>query len=119
MRGKTHRRFSTELNVGVVEAYLVIAPSLKGLVTKAVVDHSLVHYWRKKYRTEKLSLDLHREAQLVETEQHIADLERKVGQLTVDLELLKRRLIAAPATSGRRSFIISGPAGSASDEDVA
>lgn len=55
----------------------------------------------------------------METEQHIAALERKVGQLTMELDLLKMGLIAAPATSSGRSLIISGPAGSAPGEDVA
>jgi len=55
----------------------------------------------------------------VETAQHIAALERKVGQLTMELDLLKRGLIAAPATSSGRSLIISGPVVSAPGEDVA
>ena len=119
MRSKTYRRFSTEFKLGVVEAYLAGEGSLKGLATKAGVDHSLVHYWLKKYHAGELSLDLLREEQLVETEQHIAALERKVGQLTMELDLLKRGLIAAPATSSGRSLIISGPAVSAPGEDVA
>ena len=110
MRGKTYRRFSTEFKLGVVEAYLAGEGSLKGLATKAGVDHSLVHDWLKKYHAGELSLDLLREEESVETAQHIAALERKVGQLTMELDLLKRGLIAAPATSSGRSLIISGPA---------
>ena len=82
MRGKTYRRFSTEFKLGVVEAYLAGEGSLKGLATKAGVDHSLVHYWLKKYHAGELSLDLVREEELVETAQHIAAPERKAGQLT-------------------------------------
>jgi transposase len=103
----------------VVEAYLAGEGSLKGLATKAGVDHSLVHYWLKKYHAGELSLDQLREEESVETAQHIAALERKVGPLTMELDLLKRGLIAAPATSSARSLIISGPAGSAPGEDVA
>lgn len=58
---KTYRRFSTEFKLGVVEAYLAGEGSLKGLATKAGVDHSLVHYWLKKYHAGELSLDLLRE----------------------------------------------------------
>ncbi len=119
MRGKTYRRFSMEFKLGLVEAYLAGEGSMKGLATKAGVDHSLVHYWLKKYHAGELSLDLHREEQLVESEQHIAALERKVGQLTMELDLLKRGLIAAPATSSGRSLIISGPTVSAPGEGVA
>jgi transposase-like protein len=37
----THRQFSTELKLGIVEAYLAGVDSLNGLATKAGVDHSL------------------------------------------------------------------------------
>jgi len=40
MRSRTCRRFSTEFKLGVVEAYLAGEGSLKGLATKAGVDHS-------------------------------------------------------------------------------
>lgn len=75
MRSKTYRRFITEFKLGVVEAYLAGEGSIKGLATKAGVDRSLVHYWLKKYHAGELSLDLHREEQLVETDQHIAALD--------------------------------------------
>ena len=107
---QTYRRFSTEFKLGVVEAYLAGEGSLKGLATKAGVDHSLVQYWLKKYHAGELSLDLLREEESVETAQHIAALERKVGQLIKVLDLLQRGLIAAPATISGRSLIISGPA---------
>ena len=116
---KTYRRFSIQFKLGVVEAYLAGEGSLKGLATKAGVDHSLVHYWLKKYHAGELSLDLLREEESVETAQHIAALARKVGQLTTELDLLKRGFITAPATSSGRSLIISGPTASAPGEDVA
>ena len=49
-------------------------------------------YWPKKYHAGELSLDLVREEELVKTAQHIAALKRKVGQLTMALDLLKRGL---------------------------
>jgi transposase-like protein len=69
---------------------------MKGLATRAGIDHSLLFYWIKKYRAGELSLDLRREEELVEAEQQIAALERKVGQLTMELELLKRGSSASP-----------------------
>ena len=103
MRGKTYRRFSTAFKLGVVEAYLAGEGSLKGLATKAGVDHSLVHSWLKKYHAGELSLDAQREEELIETAQHIAALERKVGQLTMELDLLKRGSSPPPrrAAGGR------------------
>jgi transposase-like protein len=83
MRGKAYRRFSTKFKLGVMEAYLAGEGSLKGLATKAGVDHSLVHYWLKKYHAGELTLDLQREEESVGTALHIAALERKVGQPTM------------------------------------
>ena len=116
---KTYRRFSTEFKLGLIDAYLAGAGSLKGLATQAGIDHSLLHYWLKKYEAGELSVDLQREEQLLETEAHIAALERKVGQLTMELELLKKGLIAAPVTSSASSSIISGPAASVPSGDAA
>ena len=73
----------------------------------------------KKYHAGELTPDAQREEELVETAQHIAAPARKVGQFTKELDLPKRVLIAAPATSSGRSLIISGPAVSAPGEDVA
>jgi transposase-like protein len=106
---KTYRRFSTEFKLRLVEAYLAGEGSIKGLATRAGIDHSLLHYWIGKYRAGELSLDLRREEELVEAEQHIAALERKVGQLTMELELLKKGLISVPEPTSGRSSIISGP----------
>ncbi|MBC7562024.1 MAG: hypothetical protein H7305_03815 [Gemmatimonadaceae bacterium] len=44
----------------------------------------------------ELSLDLLREDESVETAQHLAALERKVGQLTKELDPLKRALPGIP-----------------------
>jgi hypothetical protein len=65
-----------------------------------------VHYWLNEYYAGELTLDLRREEESVLTAQHIAAFERKVGQLTIALELLKRGLIAARATNSGRSLII-------------
>jgi transposase-like protein len=117
--GKSYRRFSTEFKLQLVEAYLAGEGSIKGLANRAGIDHSLLHYWLNKYRAGELSLDVAREESLVESEQKIAALERKVGQLTMELDLLKKGLIAVPAMSSARSSIISGPMASAPSEDVA
>ncbi|MBK6488512.1 MAG: transposase [Gemmatimonadetes bacterium] len=116
---KTYRRFSTEFKLQLVEAYLAGEGSIKGLANRAGLDHSLLHYWIGKYRAGELSLDVAREETMLEAEQKIAALERKVGQLTMELELLRKGLIAVPALNNARSSIISGPTASASKEDVA
>jgi len=42
-------------------------------------------------------------------EAKIAGLERKVGQLTMELDLLKRGLRSARRTSGANTSVVSGP----------
>jgi len=116
---KSYRRFSTEFKLQLVEAYLAGEGSIKGLANRAGIDHSLLHYWLGKYRVGELTLDVAREETMREAEQKIAALERKVGQLTMELELLKRGLIAVPERSNARSSIISGPEALAPTEDVA
>ncbi|HET8622884.1 MAG TPA: hypothetical protein VFM14_04930 [Gemmatimonadales bacterium] len=70
--------------------------------------------WAEKYRKGELTLDAQREEQLLESELKIAALERKVGQLTMELDLLKRGLAAAASPSSGSSSIISGPGASPS-----
>ena len=69
MRGKAYRRFSIEFSLGVVETCLAGDKSMNSLATKAGVDHSLVHYWLKKYHAGELTLDAQREEDLIETSQ--------------------------------------------------
>lgn len=113
---KTYRRFSMEFKLHLVEAFLAGEGSMKGLATKAGINHSLLSYWIGKHRDGTLSRELRREEELVEAEQQIAALERKVGQLTMELDLLKKGLISVPGTSSERSSIISGPAAVAPSE---
>jgi hypothetical protein len=68
----------------------------------------------EKYRKGELTLDVQREEQLLESEQKIAALERKVGQLTMELDLLKKGLAAAPSQNNGSSWIIFGPGASPS-----
>ncbi len=113
---KTYRRFSTEFKLRLVEAFLAGEGSMKGLATRAGIEHSLLYYWIGKYREGALSLVLQREEELIEAEQQIAGLERKEGQLTMEFDLLKKGLISVPAVSSARSSIISGPVAAAPSE---
>jgi transposase InsO family protein len=73
-----------------VEACIAGEISHKGLVTKARVDHSLVHYWLKKYHAGVLSLELLREGESVESAVYIAVLDRTLGQFALKLDLQKK-----------------------------
>ena len=99
---KESRRFSTEFKVRLVESYLAGDGSIKGLATQAGIDHSLLHYWVKRDQFGEPTLDVAREEAIAETGLKITALERKVGPLTIELELLKGGLIAVPATNNAR-----------------
>ena len=116
---RRHRRYSTEFKLRLVEAYLAGDGSAKGLADEHGICHSLILIWAEKYRKGELTLDVQREEQLQEYQQQIAALERKVGQLTMELDLLKKGLAVAPRASSGPSSIISGPGASPSREGAA
>jgi transposase len=90
-------------------AYLAGDGSAKGLAQEYGICHSLILIWAEKYRKGELTLDVQREEQLQEAALKVAELERKVGQLTMELDRLKRGLaVGLPANNGSSS-IISGP----------
>ena len=114
MRVRRHQRYSTEFKLQLVEAYLAGDGTAKGLADEYGISHSLILIWAEKYRKGELTLDLRREEELQEAQLKVAALERKVGQLTMEVDLLKKGLaVALPASTGRSS-IISGPGGSPS-----
>ncbi len=115
---RRHRRYSTEFKLQLVQAYLAGEGSAHGLAREHGISHHLLLIWAEKYRKGELTLDVQREEQLQEYELKIAALERKVGQLTMELDLLKKGLAVAPPTSSAPSSIMSGPGGSPSREAV-
>lgn len=111
---RRHRRYSTEFKLHLVEAYLAGEGTAKGLAQQHGVCHTLILIWAEKYRKGELTLDVQREEQLQDYELKIAALERKVGQLTMELDLLKKGLAVVPPANNGASSIISGPGASPS-----
>ena len=79
------------------------------MATQYGISHTLVLIWTDKYRRGELTLDVQREEQLQEADAKIAALERKVGQLTMELDLLRRGFVGAPPATSASSSIVSGP----------
>ncbi len=116
MAVRRHRRYSTEFKLRLVEAYLAGEGSANGLARQHGVCRSLLMIWVEKYRKGELTLDVQREEQIQEYEQKIALLERKVGELTIELDLVKKSLSRQPLPKSECSSIISGPGASPSRE---
>jgi transposase-like protein len=57
---RRHRRYSTEFKLQLVEAYLAVDGSAKGLANEHGISHSLILIWAEKYRKGELTLDVQR-----------------------------------------------------------
>ena len=112
------RRYSLEFMLQLVRAYLSADGSLKGIAGQHGINHSLLIYSIKKFQAGELTDDDHQADQIHEYEAQIAALERKVGKLTMELDVLKKGLRAVPPTTSALLSLISGPSASASRKDA-
>ena len=119
MTVRRHRRYSTEFKIQLVQAYLDGEGSARSIATRHEVPHSLLMVWIKKYEAGDLTREIHLQEEVVEYGAKIAALERKIGQLTMELDVMKKRALIRPSQQGARPSIISGPGASPSDGDVA
>lgn len=78
-----------------------------------LIQHWLVQYDRGELRGEEVEA-----AQAADYEAKIAALERKVGQLTMEIDLLKKMPRLRAAANSDASLIISGPMAARSAGDA-
>lgn len=119
MAGRRHRRFSVDFKSQLVREYLAGDGSLKGITGRHDLNHSLLIYWLRKYQRGELTDEDQLADQVHEYEAQIVALERKVGQLTMELDIPKKGLRALPPPPSGPLSLISGPSGSPSGEAVA
>ena len=108
MTVRRHRRYSTEFKIQLVQAYLDGEGSARSIATRHEVPHSLLMVWIKKYEAGDLTREIHLQEEVVEYGAKIAALERKIGQLTMELDVMKKRALIRPSQQGARPSIISG-----------
>ena len=108
MKTHRHRRHSTEFKLRVVQAYANGEGSAKGLARQHDISATLVRMWVEKYRRGELTEEGDRKERIREYEVKIADLERKVGQLTMEIDLLKK-LQQGTRKKKEKPSVISGP----------
>jgi transposase len=109
MTAHRHRRHPTELKIRLAESYLNGEGSLKGIAKAHDISHNLLMIWVDKYRRGDLSDEVDFVEKQRTYEAHIAALERKIGQLTIEVDALKKRQQRIPPAADTVS-IISGPA---------
>ena len=88
--GRTQRVYSTEYKLGVVQEYLRGEGGKDSIAHRHKISPSLVSIWVDKYQRGELSEDMERKERIKEYEVKIAALERKIGQLTMEVDFLKK-----------------------------
>ncbi|OGP80172.1 MAG: hypothetical protein A2Z26_04375 [Deltaproteobacteria bacterium RBG_16_66_15] len=108
MKTHRHRRHSTEFKLRIVQAYLNGEGSIKGIARQHDISHNLLRIWLEKFRRGELTEEGDRKERIREYEVKVAALERKVGQLTMEIDLLKK-LPQGTRKKKEKPSIISGP----------
>jgi transposase-like protein len=109
MSTRQHRTYSTEFKLQVVKAHLDGEGSLKALARRYEITHTLILFWLDKHRRGALTAEDNLEEKVRDSDAKIAALERKVGQLTMELDLLKKLAPTSALQSGGKLSIVSGP----------
>ena len=110
---RRHRRHSIEFKREVAQAYLD-GQSLYGLAKQHDVCRNLIRLWIKKYEAGEFDAEAEAAKTLHEYQAKLAALERKVGQLTMELDFLKGALEQARSPSDGPMSIVAGPMASRS-----
>jgi transposase len=113
-----YRTYTVEFKRQVVEEHLG-GVSLNQLARRHDISRELLRTWVKKYEAGDLAGGRPTTPDRRAYEAKIAGLERKVGQLTMELDLLKKGLRSARRASGGTSSVVSGPKPAASEPGAA
>lgn len=117
---RPRRTFSIEFKRSVVEEFLDGRASQAQLCRRYELSPNLVREWRRKYEAgefDGLSPAAATQRELA-LEQRIAELERKVGQLTMENKVLRKKGAWPRRRNAGRGLLASGPKDSASHEDA-
>jgi transposase len=82
------------------------------------LDVTTIGHWLKRYGVEERTMTDNEKKLIAEYEAKISALERKVGQLTMEVELLKKTRRQSLASSSALPSLISGPKLAPSDGGV-
>ena len=114
---RSYRSYSTEFKLSVVHAYLNGEGGLKAIARQYGICHPLLILWTRKFQRGELSEELAEEDKVRDYEAKIATLERKIGQLVMEVDLLKKG--GPTLRNGEPLSIVSGPPASPSPKDAA
>ena len=109
-----YRTYTIELKRQVAEEHLSGGTSLNQLARRHDISRELPRTWVKRYEAGELASAGPARPDRRAYEAKVAGLERKVGQLTMELDLLKRGLRSARRARDASSSVVSGPKAAAS-----
>ena len=115
---RRHRSYSLEFKRQVAQQYLTGEMPLARLAREHDISRNLIRVWIAKYEAGEFDDEQVQGDWLAQYQTRIAELERKVGQLVMENDLLKKTRPSVERPSGATSSIVSGPTGSRSDEVV-
>jgi transposase len=118
MSTRQHRRYSTEFKLQVIKAYIDGEGSLKAIARRFEITHTLILFWLDKHRRGGLTDEDNLEEKVRDYEAKIAALERKVGQLTMELDVLKKLGPSSMSQPAVKPSIVSGPVALVSVKDA-
>ena len=110
------RTYSLEFKRLVAQQYLSGEFSLAALARQHDMSRSLIRIWVAKYEAGEFDDESVQGDILTRYEARIAELERKVGQLVMENEWLKKTRRPAIQPGSVTSSVVSGPVASRSDE---
>ena len=109
-----YRTYTVEFKRRLAEEHLSGGIGLSELARRHDISRELLRIWVKKYEAGEFASAGPTSPDRRAYEARIAGLERKVGQLTMELDLLKKGLISARRARGGTSPVVSGPGPAAS-----
>ena len=112
----SYRRHSSQFKIQVCQEIRHGGLGRRGAQEKYNLSANLIQTWLSLYDRGELLSEEAQAAATIEYEAKIAALERKVGQLTIELDLLKKAPHLRLVSNNENSSIISGPKAAPSDE---
>ena len=114
-----YRTYTIEFKRRLVEEHLSGGAGLSELARRHDISRELLRIWVRKHEAGEPAGGRPATPDRRVYEAKIASLERKVGQLTMELDLLKRGLASARRARDASSSVVSGPKAAASEPDAA
>ena|ERR1019366_4300954 len=113
-----HRRHSTAFKLELVRKFLDGRNNMAALARAHDISRSLLRTWVAQHARGELTLETRHAESSRDTQALVAALERKVGQLTMELDALKKGDLVEVRVRNGRPLIITGPRVARSRKDV-